>query len=615
MKKIKLFETLNSLQEMQIIESKEGDSLMHLEGVFGVCGVLNNNNRIYTKENYSEMVESVQDKIDKHSLLGTLEHDFTLNTNLNNVSHRVDSLSIDEDGVVHGSLTILNTPKGQIAKAIIEAGSPLYVSSKAVGTIDEDNVVTLTKLFGYDLVGSPGFSEAEVNLKENEMIESLDDNIYFVSEKEDEKEEPEPEEKDKEEEEPKTEEKDDEKEPEPEPEPEKDDDKKDDEEDDKKEENLEQKEEEQEQIKEDTNKYIYKNTMKKISLSEIILAKKNGEQLSESLVETLNETKENLKSATNMNVEGYAIPFNLLEADGDAEPILSPVAIAQPNPVDNIGALNATITDINGKSTIHTEYQSMLAPIFSNNVLSAFDLMTGLRGNVEIPRYGGVSAYWKGELKKAGESTMKFDAIEVKPKRLTVFVDLSNQLLMQSAYNVEAYVREQMILAISRKLQETILGDGAGDDVTPAGLFYGAETLDALTYANLVDIEKDAEEQNVTGNLGYIINPAIKAAARTTLKSNVAGAQYLYDNAELIGQPTWVTNDAAGLLFGDLKQVLICVWGNGIDMKVDTTTLAQYDATRLVVNFYVDVVNRAPLTGEAEDATPVKNIFPFIMGE
>ena len=292
------------------------------------------------------MVESVQDKIDKHSLLGTLEHDFTLNTNLNNVSHRVDSLSIDEDGVVHGSLTILNTPKGQIAKAIIEAGSPLYVSSKAVGTIDEDNVVTLTKLFGYDLVGSPGFSEAEVNLKENEMIESLDDNIYFVSEKEDEKEEPEPEEKDKEEEEPKTEEKDDEKEPEPEPEPEKDDDKKDDEEDDKKEENLEQKEEEQEQIKEDTNKYIYKNTMKKISLSEIILAKKNGEQLSESLVETLNETKENLKSATNMNVEGYAIPFNLLEADGDAEPILSPVAIAQPNPVDNIGALNATITQL-----------------------------------------------------------------------------------------------------------------------------------------------------------------------------------------------------------------------------------------------------------------------------
>ena len=141
------------------------------------------------------------------------------------------------------------------------------------------------------------------------------------------------------------------------------------------------------------------------------------------------------------------------------------------------------------------------------------------------------------------------------------------------------------------------------------------QLMPVYDFGGVDDIEKDAEEQNVTGNLGYIINPAIKAEARTTLKSNVAGAQYLYDNGELIGQPTWVSNDAAGLLFGDLKQVLICIWGNGIDMKVDTLTLAQYDATRLVVNFYVDVVNRAPLTGEGESATAVKNIFPFTLGE
>ena len=358
------------------------------------------------------------------------------------------------------------------------------------------------------------------------------------------------------------------------------------------------------------NKNIKINKMKKISLSEVILAKKNGTNIDESVANVLEQTKQNLHDATNMAIEGVAIPFNLLVED--AEPIMSPDDTNVTN--NNTGALNATITDINGKSTIHTEYASILAPIFANNVLSAFDLMTGLRGNVEIPRYGGVSAYWKGELKKAGESTMKFDAIEVKPKRLTVFVDLSNQLLMQSAYNVEAYVREQMILAITRKLQSTILGDGAGDEVTPAGLFHDA-TSKAITFENLVDIERQAEEQNVTGNLGYIINPAIKAAARTTLKSNVAGAQYLFDNGELIGQPTWVTNDAKGLLYGDLKQILICVWGNGIDLKVDPLTLAQYDATRLVVNFYVDVVNRAPLTGEGEDAAPVKNIFSFMQGE
>lgn len=180
MKKIKLFETLGSILDLKLLESE--DKLVHLEGTFGVCGVMNNNSRIYTKENYSEMIESLQDKIKSHSLLGELEHSSSLSLKLDNVSHRIDALSIDEDGVVHGEITLLDTPKGKIAKAIIEAGSPLYVSSKAVGTIDENNIVTLTKLFGYDLVGSPGFDQARVDLKSNEKLESFNESTYGVIE-------------------------------------------------------------------------------------------------------------------------------------------------------------------------------------------------------------------------------------------------------------------------------------------------------------------------------------------------------------------------------------------------------------------------------------------------
>ena len=183
MKKIRIFETLNSVLDMQITESQ--DNLMHLEGIFGVCGVLNNNHRIYTKENYAKMIEQLQDKIEKKALLGEMEHSMSLTTKLDNVSHRIDSVSIDEDGVVHGSLTILKTPKGQIAEAIIRSGSPLYVSSKAVGSIDKNNVVTLTRIFGWDLVGSPGFSEAEVNLKESIKLESMNDNILIMKEADD----------------------------------------------------------------------------------------------------------------------------------------------------------------------------------------------------------------------------------------------------------------------------------------------------------------------------------------------------------------------------------------------------------------------------------------------
>ena len=178
MKTIKLYETLGSLLDLQLNESTDG--LMHLEGVFGVCGVKNNNNRIYDRDNYAQMVEALQDKIVAKSLLGELEHSYTGVTSLENVSHRIDSLSIDEDGVVHGSLTLLNTPKGQIAQSIIEAGSPLFVSSKAVGKIDENGHVTLTRLFTYDLVALPGFSEAKVDLKENETMEALNESATIM---------------------------------------------------------------------------------------------------------------------------------------------------------------------------------------------------------------------------------------------------------------------------------------------------------------------------------------------------------------------------------------------------------------------------------------------------
>lgn len=179
MKTIKLYETLGSLLDLQLNESTDG--LMHLEGIFGVCGVKNNNNRIYDRDNYAAMIEALQDKIAAKSLLGELEHSYTGVTSLENVSHRIDSLSIDEDGVVHGSLTLLNTPKGKIAQAIIKAGSPLFVSSKAVGKIDENGHVTLTRLFTYDVVCMPGFSEAKVTLKENETMEALNESATIMA--------------------------------------------------------------------------------------------------------------------------------------------------------------------------------------------------------------------------------------------------------------------------------------------------------------------------------------------------------------------------------------------------------------------------------------------------
>ena len=160
-------ETLGSTEHLQINESKDGE--IRLTGVFGVCGVKNNNNRVYEKKNYGSCVTEMQHRIMTEGVLGELEHPQSNNINLNNVSHKIESIEMNEDGTITGTILLLNTAKGRDAKAIVEGGVPLFISSRAAGSIDSVGNVTLQHIQTYDLVGTPGFSQARLDLKESQL--------------------------------------------------------------------------------------------------------------------------------------------------------------------------------------------------------------------------------------------------------------------------------------------------------------------------------------------------------------------------------------------------------------------------------------------------------------
>lgn len=171
-----IYETLGSTAQMQIVESgNSGEVLLH--GVFGVCGIKNGNNRIYEKSNYGKMVNILQEQMKSEAVLGELEHPNTMNITLENVSHKIEEITMNEDGTVTGTIRLLDTPKGKIAKAIIEGGCPLYISSRGAGSIDESGHVTLTMIKTYDLVGTPGFSQAKLTLKKDQKFEALNESL------------------------------------------------------------------------------------------------------------------------------------------------------------------------------------------------------------------------------------------------------------------------------------------------------------------------------------------------------------------------------------------------------------------------------------------------------
>ena len=188
MKKGIIFETLGSTENLQITESKDSGEV-RLHGVFGKCGIRNNNNRVYEKKNYGACVEEMQSRIAKQGVLGELEHPASsFNVNLNNVSHKIESIEMKEDGTIEGTILLLNTAKGKDAQAIVEGGCPLFISSRAAGSVDAKGNVTLQTIATYDLVGTPGFSEARLELNESQKLECLNEsagnNMWMIVESE-----------------------------------------------------------------------------------------------------------------------------------------------------------------------------------------------------------------------------------------------------------------------------------------------------------------------------------------------------------------------------------------------------------------------------------------------
>lgn len=76
------------------------------------------------------------------SILGELDHpEGRFDIQLKEASHKITDLWYDQENHnVMGKLEILDTPNGKIAQELVEAGYPLFVSSRAAGDVDEKHM-------------------------------------------------------------------------------------------------------------------------------------------------------------------------------------------------------------------------------------------------------------------------------------------------------------------------------------------------------------------------------------------------------------------------------------------------------------------------------------------
>ena len=149
------FQIDKTLLERSIKENKT----FEVKGVVQRAEAKNQNGRIYPKEILEREIENYKTgPIAENRALGELDHPDSSVINLQNVSHNIKKLWWDGDDVM-GEVEILSTPAGNILKALFAAGVTVGISSRGMGSVTEQNGVTLVEddfqLICFDMVSDP----------------------------------------------------------------------------------------------------------------------------------------------------------------------------------------------------------------------------------------------------------------------------------------------------------------------------------------------------------------------------------------------------------------------------------------------------------------------------
>jgi hypothetical protein len=135
-----------NINEVKIItETKNGVKSLFIQGPFLVGEQKNRNGRIYPIGTLAKEVDRYNEEYVKNNrAFGELGHPDSPSINLDRVSHMIVSLKQEGNNFV-GKAKILETPMGKIAKALMEGGATLGVSSRGMGSLKEVNGVNVVQ--------------------------------------------------------------------------------------------------------------------------------------------------------------------------------------------------------------------------------------------------------------------------------------------------------------------------------------------------------------------------------------------------------------------------------------------------------------------------------------
>jgi HK97 family phage major capsid protein len=228
-------------------------------------------------------------------------------------------------------------------------------------------------------------------------------------------------------------------------------------------------------------------------------------------------------------------------------------------------------------------------------------MLRGLQGNVVIPKKtAGASAGWIAtEGSAAAESEFTAGSVTMSPKVIGAFTDVTRLLLQQSSLDVENLIRDDLTKSIATAIDLGALA-GSGSSGQPTGIAntsgINTTTFAAAnpTWAEIVAMESAVANDNaLTGSLGYICRPADFGTLKTTEKATGTAQFVVSPDNSMNGYNVVRSNQVTSgdFYFGNFADLLIGMYG-GLDITVDPYALSTSGGVRIVALQTVDVAVR-----------------------
>jgi len=196
-------------------------------------------------------------------------------------------------------------------------------------------------------------------------------------------------------------------------------------------------------------------------------------------------------------------------------------------------------------------------------------VLTGLRGNLSIPKYGtGLETGWIAEGGAVPEGDMGFDSVALAPCHVGGKTEMSRQLLQQSSPEIEQLVRDDLGFLIAKQIDRAIIaGTGASNEPLGVMKFTGAQagTLASLNWSAVLAMVQRLEDEEIFGG-AWLTTGAAKTKLASTLKEAGLPGYLLDDGGTMANRSLHVTRSLKGdadgepVILGDFSQVLLGVW-------------------------------------------------------